>query len=144
MEHTQSRPSASTAPAEAKTESTTLVRVFAAAMGALILVQGFLGGRGFFISPKLLDAHEMVGSLTWLVAAGQVAVVFFTIKSRERAMLLGMSIAVLVLTTIQMGLGFSAKDGSGESAAWHLFNAVLLTGAIAAYANTVFFRLKRG
>jgi hypothetical protein len=65
-----------------------------------------------------------------------------TIRTAERGMLLGMSGLILVLTVVQLGLGFSAKDGSGEAAAWHLFNAVLLTGVIAAYANTVFFRLK--
>ena len=115
------------------------LRVFAALMGVLILVQAFLGGRGFFLSPNLLKMHQTIGIVTFIVALIQVGIVLTTLKSgRTRSMLLGMSAFIFVLTTIQLGLGFSAKNGSGESAAWHIFTGVFLTGAIAAYANTVF------
>lgn len=119
--------------------STMLVRIFAVLMGILILLQGFLGGRGFFQDTGLLKTHEYVGEATFLVALIQVGVVFATLRgARDRNMLLGMSGLILVLTAIQLGLGFSAKDNGGGAAAWHIFNGVLLTGVIAAYDTTVF------
>lgn len=118
--------------------SITLVRLLALLMGVLILVQAFLGGRGFFLSePDLLKTHRYLGMATVVVALIQIGVVLATLPSgRERSMLLGMSGLIFVLTIIQLFLGFSAKDGSAESAAWHIFNGVLLTGVIAAYTNT--------
>lgn len=118
--------------------SLSLVRLFALLMGVLILVQAFLAGRGFFLSDtNLLKTHRYLGMVTVVVALIQVGVVLATLQSgRERSMLLGMSGLILVLTVIQLMLGFSAKDGSGEAAAWHIFNGVLLTGVIAAYTNT--------
>ena len=122
-----------------ETRPPALVRVFAALTAVLILLQAFLGGRGFFVSPDLLDAHRVMGIATLVVTLGQIGVVFTMMaRGRLRSMLLGMSGFILALTLIQLMLGFSARDGSGEAAAWHIFTGVLLTGAIAAYANTVF------
>ena len=120
-----------------------LVRGMAGLMAAVILIQAFLGGRGFFLSPDLLKVHRVIGIAAFVAAAAQIWVVMAALRTgRDRSMLLGMSGLMLLLTTIQLGLGFSAKN-SGEAAAWHIFNGVLLTGVIAAYANTVFFRLRR-
>jgi hypothetical protein len=129
--------------ADAATIETTApapVRAFAALMGLLILLQAFLAGRGFFLSESnLLKAHETIGIVTFAVAVIQMLVVFTMMKSGKlRSMLLGMSGFIMLLTVAQLGLGFSAKNGSGEAAAWHIFLGVFLTGAIAAYANTVF------
>jgi len=116
-----------------------LVRVFAGLMSALILLQAFLGGRGFFVNADLLKIHRMIGITTLAVTVIQLIIVFMMMKAGKlRSMLLGMSGAIFVLTLIQLMLGFSAKNGSGEAAAWHIFTGVFLTGAIAAYANTVF------
>jgi hypothetical protein len=124
-----------------KPNSARLARGGAALMGILILIQAFLGGRGFFLDADLLKVHRAIGMAAFVVAASQIWVVMMSIREgRDRSMLLGMSGLILILTTIQLGLGFSAKD-SGESASWHIFNGVFLTGAIAAYANTVFSRL---
>ncbi len=117
-----------------------VVRVFAALMGLLILLQAFLAGRGFFLSDtNLMKAHQTMGIVTFAVAVLQILAVFSMMKSSKlRSMLLGMSGFIMLLTVGQLGLGFSAKDGSGEAAAWHIFTGVFLTGAIAAYANTAF------
>ena len=47
-----------------------LARGLAALLAVMILLQAFLGGRGFFLSPKLLQVHQVVG-----IAALGVAVV---------------------------------------------------------------------
>jgi len=118
--------------------SVRLVRGFAALMGVLILLQAFLAGRGIYVDLGLFRTHRFVGMATLLIALIQVGVVTASLRrSRERSMLIGMSSFVLLLTVIQLGLGFSGKNNGGV-AAWHVFNGVLLTGAIAAYANTVF------
>jgi hypothetical protein len=128
--------------AEATTVETTApapVKAFAALMGLLILLQAFLGGRGFFVDTDLLKVHRYLGIVTFIVAVIQILVVFTMMPSgRFRSMLLGMSGFIMLLTVVQLMLGFSAKDGSGEAAAWHIFTGVFLTGAIAAYANTAF------
>lgn len=105
----------------------------------LMIIQAFLGGRGFFKDADLLDAHEMLGSVLLLVAIVQVVLAYLAVG---RSMTLWMSGALVVLVIIQMSLGFSAKDGNLDSAAWHLPLGVLIFG-IGTSHNALLYR-RRG
>ncbi|HET8522340.1 MAG TPA: hypothetical protein VFL82_03845 [Thermomicrobiales bacterium] len=111
---------------------------------ALMLLQAFLGGRGFFVDSDLLDIHEIVGMITVLIALVQVVLAVLVLRAPGvgRTSLI-LSALIFVLAVVQLMLGFSAKDGSGGSAAWHLLNGVFLFG-LAVGNNSIIFRLRRG
>ena len=102
---------------------------------ALILVQAILAGRGWFVDLDLIDVHGTVGMLVWLVALVQAvlaAVVFG--RATLRSPLALMAGALLVLTTVQLGLGM-ASDENADAAALHIPNGVLIFGLATAYSS---------
>jgi heme A synthase len=110
---------------------------------ALMLLQSILGGRGFFVDSDLLDVHRTVGMITVLVALVQVVLAFTTVRaSGPGRPIVIMSALIFILAIVQLMLGFSAKDGSSESASWHLLNGVLIFG-LAVGNNSIIFRLRR-
>ena len=109
----------------------------------LVLVQAVLAGRGWFIDFDLIDIHGMIGSLTFLVGVAMVALVWFGMEkgSSERTTLLIMSGILVILTTAQLGLGYSAtsKDNpSAEAASLHIPLGVLIFGLSSAICARVF------
>ena len=118
------------------------LKFVAGLFAALILVQAFLAGRGWFLDVDLIDVHGTVGMVVWLVALLQVALAAVVVG---RAGLLGQLVllpaALLVLTTVQLALGFASEE-SATAAAWHIPNGVLIFG-MATVNSTLVFRLRR-
>jgi len=110
---------------------------------ALVLVQAVLGGRGWFIDFDLIDIHGMIGNLVFLNAVAMVAIARFAMpESNERKTLVMMSGILVLLVVAQIGLGYSATSDSpsGEAAALHIPNGVLIFGLAAAVDSRVFGR----
>lgn len=109
----------------------TLVRWFphlCIAQGILLVLQGFLGGRGLFKNHDLIEVHGYVGEFIFLLAA---VIVIAAWQGRQTGRLgkpeLVISLINIALVIAQLGLGFSTRD-SVDAAAWHLANAVLVSG----------------
>lgn len=122
----------------------TVLKWTAGIFAILMLLQAFLGPRGFFLgNSDLLDVHQTVGMITVLVALIQVVLAFVVVgSSRAGRAIVIMSALIFILAVVQLMLGFSAKDGSGESAAWHILNGVFIFG-LAVGNNSMIFRLRR-
>lgn len=120
----------------------TALKIVAGLFAALILLQAFLAGRGWFLDFDLIDVHGTVGMVVWLVAllqAGLAVAVFGQAGLRSPLTLL--SAAILVLVTVQLMLGFASEE-SASAAAWHIPNGVLIFGMATGY-DTLVFRLGR-
>ncbi|MDQ3512739.1 MAG: hypothetical protein M3462_03590 [Chloroflexota bacterium] len=97
----------------------------------LVFVQAILAGRGWFITPDLLELHGYLGSLTFVIVIGQLGLAFVA----WRRGVLGIAPAVLsalllLLVTSQLGLGYAGRE-SAAAASWHIPNGVLIFGVLA-------------
>lgn len=108
-------------------------RWIATVFALLMIIQAFLGMRGFLGKPNMVDIHEMLANAMFLLAAGQ-AVLAWLLYSRNIAVAMpGLVLnGVLVLLTIaQIGLGYSAIANDRENfpnlISLHVPNGVLLT-----------------
>jgi hypothetical protein len=126
------------ATAAARPEWLSAYKAVTALFAALVLIQAFLAGRGWFKDLDLIDVHGVVGNVVFLVAVGQVALAFLTV-GRGAPLLLGGALVVLVVA--QIGLGYAGRD-SAEAAAWHVPNGVLIAGLAAAQVVGA-FQLRR-
>ena len=106
--------------------------------GALVLLQAFLAGRGLYKDYDLIDVHGLVANLVFLVAVAQVVLAFLVV-GRGAPLLLGGALVLLVV--VQIALGYAGRD-SGEAAAWHIPNGVLIA-ALATVHNVRVFQLRR-
>jgi hypothetical protein len=112
-------------------------KVVAGIFAALILVQAFLAGRGWFVDFDLIDVHGTVGMVAWWVALVQAVLAFVVLgRAGLRSPLAWMAVALLVLTTVQLGLGMASEDSA--TAAWHIPSGVLLFGVATAFTATLF------
>ena len=104
------------------------LRIVAAIVVALVLVQAFLAGRGWFINRDAIELHGYVGNVTFLAVLGQALLVYLTgYRGRTHSLLLGLSGLLVLLVTAQIGLGYSGRE-SLQAAAWHVPNGVLIFG----------------
>ena len=104
------------------------LRVVAPLIVLSVLVQAVFAGRGLFLDTDNLTIHGGIGNLTLLLVAVQAVLVLFAgFRGRTRAVLTGASLALLALVIVQLGLGYSGRDG-GQAAAWHVPNGVLIFG----------------
>lgn len=103
-------------------------RWIAAALVGLVLVQAFLGGRGFFVRYGLLAVHEQLGRGIFAVALAGAVVAALGARRRqlERPSLL-LALALPVLVAVQFTLGYNSQTHA-EAAAWHLPTGVLIFG----------------
>jgi hypothetical protein len=93
-----------------------------------ILVQAIFAGQGMFIDTGQFDIHGGLGSLTLLLALIQAVLVFFAgFHGRGAGIALGVSLALVALIIVQLGLGYSGRDG-GNAAAWHVPLGVAIFG----------------
>lgn len=94
-----------------------------------VLVQAYLAGRGLYPGDRdLIDAHGIVANLVFLLAVAQVVLAFLATKaSRQRGLLLGLSGLLLVLTVVQIGVGYGIEDEL-DLGGWHILNGVLIMG----------------
>jgi len=126
-----------TVPAGGRPGLLTATKVVAVLYVALVLLQAILAGRGWFKDFDLIETHGQIGSVVFLVAIGQAVLAFMVFGSRSW---LSIASAVLVvLTAIQLGLGYSSTGGSGNAtaASLHIPNGVLIFGIASAIASTV-------
>ncbi|MGB3327928.1 MAG: hypothetical protein WBA46_03180 [Thermomicrobiales bacterium] len=94
-----------------------------------VLLQALLAGQGLFNSmPGLIDMHGTLGSLLTLVTLIAAGV---AVAARNQGLLTNgavlRSIAVVVLTIVQLVIGWATKDDA-SAIAWHIPNGVLLMG----------------
>jgi hypothetical protein len=121
----------------------TAMKVVAALYVALVLVQAIIAGRGWFKPDlDLIETHGQIGSGVMLVAIVQGVLAFMVFGARSWLALA--SAALVVLTAIQMALGYSSTDGSGNatSASLHIPNGVLIFGIATALTSSV-LRVRR-
>lgn len=124
----QDRRGAAPAGAEKVSRLPMALVALSGASAALVLVQAMLAGRFIYVDPDLVDLHEIVANLLFLVVLAQ-GVVAYLAMSRGLATRadVAAAIALVALVTAQIGLGYSARDG-GEAAALHVVNGVLVFG----------------
>lgn len=87
-------------------------------MFALVAVQPVLGGWGWYRDRGYIDIHEIVANTVFLISVLLVALAFLA-GFRRKMWLAGWSIALLLMITAQMGLGYSA-EGRPTVAALHV------------------------
>jgi hypothetical protein len=103
-------------------------RIAAILMVALVLVQAFLAGRGWFVDPDYIDVHEVVANLVLLLALALVGLaIALGAPATWRIALIAPNVVLVVLVVAQIGLGYGGRESS-EAAAWHIPNGVLIFG----------------
>ena len=119
----------------------TSLKVTSALLALGLLVQAWLGSTGFFQGePDLVNAHEMLANVFFLVALGQVILAFLAMRQRVATRnLLIISTLILVAVVVQIALGYSGRE-SNDAMAWHLPNGVLLMGLCTTSAVMVWGR----
>lgn len=92
----------------------------------LVLLQAVLAGQGLFDDPDMFDFHEIVADILLLAIIVQLILTWMLkIKGRVGKQLLIMNGILLVLTVVQIALGYQE---SAQATAWHVPNGVLLFG----------------
>ena len=105
------------------------LRVTATVLAVGVLGQAWLGSTGFFQGqPGRIDVHAMLGNFLFLVAVIQAGIALVAMQRglASRNMLI-LAIGAVLLTTGQIGLGYSTRD-SLNALAWHLPTGVALMG----------------
>jgi hypothetical protein len=115
----------------------TATKVVAVLYVALVLLQAILAGRGWFKDFDLIKTHGQIGDGVFLVAIVQVVLAFMVFGSRSWLTIA--SAVLVVLTAIQLALGYSSTDGSGNAtaASLHIPNGVLIFGIATALTSSV-------
>ncbi|MBA3336250.1 MAG: hypothetical protein H0T49_01640 [Chloroflexia bacterium] len=121
-----------------------IYRWMAAVFVVLVLIQAFLGGRGFFIDPDTLNVHGRVGDASFLYALIHLILAGVgAVRGGIGRTSVILSAILLVLVFVQLNLGYSSED-SNTAAAWHLPNGVLIFGLTVANAMRLWARQERG
>lgn len=115
------------------------LRITATVLAVGVLLQAWLGSTGFFQGePGRIDVHAMVGNTLFLFAVIQAGIAFVTMQRGVTSrMVLYLSVATVLLTTAQIGLGYSTRD-SVNALAWHLPTGVALMGLTTVIAVLVY------
>lgn len=102
-------------------------RVLAGLIAVLVLVQAWMAGHSDRLFGDLsIVAHGIVGNISYLFAVGALVV---AIVARANKVAVGVATAIVVLMTIQIGLGYTGRDpDSREAAAWHIPIGVTIFG----------------
>ncbi len=115
-------------------------RALAGLLALLVLVQAWMAGHSNRLFGDLdIVAHGIVGNVSYLIAVGALVL---TIVARANKATVGVAAAIVVLMTIQIGLGYSGRD-SVDAAAWHVPNGVAIFG-LAIYQVSQARALARG
>ncbi len=130
MRQTERQPSL---PASAvKPGMVTAMMAAAALTGVLVLAQAALAGQFLRVdntNGDLQKIHGYIGNAVFLFAIAQAALIVVSgLTGRLRSGLLSMAITLVVLTTAQLGLGYSGRDRDGIAAALHIPLGVLIFG----------------
>jgi hypothetical protein len=95
-------------------------------MFALVALQPLIGGWVLYRDRGVLDLHAMIANTTFLIAVLLVAL-SLTSGFNHRSWIAGWSIALVVMITAQMGLGYGA-EGRPTIAALHIPVGVFIFG----------------
>ena len=114
------------------------LRLVAALVVGLVLVQAVLAGQGWFpYDQGTIELHGYVGNATFVAVLAQAALVFLVgFQGRTQTLLLGAAGLLVLLVTAQIGLGYSGRD-SVEARSWHIPNGVLIFGLAVAVLSIV-------
>ncbi len=132
--------STSTMPSTASSNSLlTVLRITSIVMALGVLLQAWLGSTGFFQGePGRIDVHAMVGNFLFLLSIIQAGVAVIAMqRGFPTRTILYLSIATVLLTVAQIGLGYSTRD-SVDALAWHLPTGVALMGLTTVNAVLVY------
>jgi len=102
---------------------------------AFVIVQAVLASQWLFKGETdLLDVHEMVANIFFLLVVAQaILTVLIKFPGRWGRQLVLMNGLLVLLTLVQIGLGYSGRD-SADAKAWHVPMGVLLFGLAVATA----------
>jgi hypothetical protein len=108
-------------------------RWLATLFAVLVVAQAFLGIRGYFGKPDLVDVHEMLANAMFLLAVVQTVLGWLLYSKRIIGMpALALNGLLVLLTIAQIGLGYSATADEGKNlvnlVSLHVPNGVLLMG----------------
>lgn len=100
-------------------------RALAGLVAVLVLVQAWMAGSSERLFGSLdIVTHGIVGNISYLLAIGALVL---TIVARADKSAIGVAAAIVVLMTIQIGLGYTGRS-SNDAAAWHIPNGVAIFG----------------
>lgn len=102
----------------------------------LVLLQPVLAGQWLFKGDAdLLDAHGVVANILFLVVIVQTVLTYMIrFAGRLGQQMLLLNGLLVVLTVVQIGLGYSGSD-SADAIAWHIPLGVLIFGLAVAIAS---------
>lgn len=102
-------------------------------LAALVMIQAVMAGHSGRVSggPVNIEAHGIVGHVTFTVAIASFVLALLGRVSRDRLIVAGL---LLGLIFAQVGLGFVGRS-SGSAVGWHVPNGVLIFG-LAVYGIT--------
>lgn len=116
-----------------------LVNAYRAAAGLfslLVLVQAAIAGR-IYTQREGETLHGILGNISFLLVVACLVLSFVTRAPRP---LVVVGVALVVLVTIQIGLGYSA-DETPSATEWHVPNGVLIFG-LSIYQMSLLRRLR--
>ncbi|MEX2658197.1 MAG: hypothetical protein WD232_00770, partial [Acidimicrobiales bacterium] len=115
-------------------------RILAGLIAGLVLVQAWMAGHSDLLFGELsIVAHGIVGNISYLFAVGALVV---AIVARANKAAVGVAAAIVVLMTVQIGLGYTGRE-SNDAAAWHIPIGVTIFG-LAIHQVSVARALARG
>lgn len=118
---------------------TTAVRWISGITAALVLVQAMLIGQALYVNGMTTVAlHGWLGSGSFAAAIMLVVLTLVAVRRKEVSRLtLGLGLVVVLLMVAQLGLGYIGRR-SGQAAALHIPNGVLITGLLFALVTSTF------
>lgn len=100
-------------------------RALAGLVAILVLVQAWMAGDSQrLFGDQDIVTHGIVGNVSYLFAVGALAL---TVIARANKAAIAVAAAIVVLMTVQIGLGYTGRD-SNEAASWHVPNGVAIFG----------------
>ena len=112
-------------PVASRAKLLNVYRALAGLLAVLVLVQAWMAGHSNRLFGDMdITIHGIVGNVSYLIAVGALVL---AIVARANKATIGVAAAVVVLLTVQIGLGYSGRDSTG-AAAWHIPNGVAIFG----------------
>lgn len=116
---------AASSPVASRTKLLNGYRAVAGLIAILVLVQAWMAGHSQrLFGDQDIVAHGIVGNVSYLLAVGALVL---TIVARANKAAIGVAAAIVVLMTVQIGLGYTGRN-SLDAAAWHVPNGVAIFG----------------
>ncbi len=103
-------------------------RWLAIVTAGLVLIQALLAGRGLWINPDLIDVHEILANILFVVVIVQLGLTLaIGIPGALGKRLLILNAVLVALILVQTGLGYAGREEM-EARAWHIPVGVLIFG----------------